>query len=103
MKFIYIFFSFIILINCSFDNKSGIWKNENTPSVKKNSLSDFRTLSSTKKTFNEIIQLEKNTKIIVSNKKKITSWNDIFYNKANNLENFEYNELNQLIFKSKKI
>ncbi len=70
MKFIYIFFCLIILINCSFDNKSGIWKNENNPSVKENSLSNFKTLSSTKKTFNEIIQLEKNTKIIISNKKK---------------------------------
>ena len=40
--------AFILLIflhSCSFDNKSGIWKNENINKIKKNSLSDFKTLS----------------------------------------------------------
>ena len=103
MKFISIFISIIIFTSCSFDNKSGIWKNENIPSVQEESLSEFKTLSSTKEVFNEIIQLEKNTKIIISKKKKISSWNDTFYDKSNNFENFKYNESNKLIFKSKKI
>ncbi len=103
MKFISIFISIIIFTSCSFDNKSGIWKNENIPSVQEESLSEFKTLSSTKEVFNEIIQLEKNTKIIISKKKKISSWNDTFYNESNNFENFKYNESNKLIFKSKKI
>ena len=41
MKLFYIFIS-ILLQNCSFDNKSGIWKNENEAEVKKkNPLSNF--------------------------------------------------------------
>ena len=49
MKFFIIFFTLIFLAGCSFDNKSGIWKNNNNITKKdKDIFSDFKTLSSSK-------------------------------------------------------
>tara|TARA_B110000211_G_C14085783_1_gene556615 strand:+ start:3232 stop:4557 length:1326 start_codon:yes stop_codon:yes gene_type:complete len=102
-----IFYALIILLlfqNCSFDNKTGIWKNENEPSAKeKNIFSEFKNLSSSNEVFNEIIVLRKNYKFKIPNKITNLNWRDVFYDKTNNIKNFTYNELNQLAFKTKKL
>ncbi len=50
----------IIFQSCSFDNKTGIWNNENKITKKENSLfRDFKTLSSSKDDFEEIIYIKK--------------------------------------------
>ena len=46
MKFFNIFIILIFFNNCSFDNKTGIWDNENTVSKEENRIfKDFKTLS----------------------------------------------------------
>ena len=35
MRLLFVIISFVLLSNCSFDNKTGIWKNENEISGKK--------------------------------------------------------------------
>ena len=58
MKIIYTLFIFLIFQHCSFDNKSGIWKNEESPSEKteKNKLfNEFKTLSISENIFNKEI------------------------------------------------
>ena len=48
----------ILLPHCSFDNKTGIWKNNNTADFKKeDKFKDFKTLYSKKKTFDKIIKI----------------------------------------------
>ena len=105
MKLAYRFLIFILFINCSFDNKTGIWKNENKEILNqaKNPFSDFKTLSSLKETFNQEIFLEKKTKINISPARTNLEWKDIFFNKNNNSNNFTYLGTNQIKFKSKKI
>ena len=105
MKLVYRFLIFILLINCSLDNKTGIWKNENKEILNqaKNPFSDFKTLSSLKETFNQEIFLEKKTKINISPARTNLEWKDIFFNKNNNSNNFTYLGTNQIKFKSKKI
>ena len=98
-------FKFILIIvvlqNCSFDNKSGIWKNENN--VKKGYFfEDFEKLSTTQDFFNIKIDLEKNYKFDLSKTIANKEWLDIFYNSSNNYENFKYENLKKLIFRSKK-
>ena len=45
MKIVLIILISVLLLNCSFDNKSGIWKNENEIEVEKNErFRDFETL-----------------------------------------------------------
>ena len=102
-----LFYALIILIffqNCSFDNKSGIWKNTQTESVEENNLfKEFETLKSSEQEFNKKVNLKKNFKFKIKKPSDNYNWKDIFYSENNNYKNFKYNELNQIIFTSKKI
>ena len=94
----------IFLNNCSFDDKSGIWKNDsNIHKNKKVSFSQFKSISNSIDPFKETIQIKKDYKFKLSKTINPTSWRQIYLNQNNNLNNFEYNNLNKLFFKGKKI
>ena len=94
----------IILSSCSFDNKTGIWKNENQIVDKKDDkFKEFETLYTKTKLFNSLIQPRKNLKIILDPIKLNLKWSDEYYKDSNNLENFSYKNSYELIFKSKKL
>ena len=104
MKIYYYLIIFFLFINCSFDNKSGIWENQNTASKKsKDQFSQFKDISSTKEAFDKIIDIDKKFVFKTSNIVKSKSWTDKNYNEANELKNFYYNDRNKLLSKSKKI
>ena len=104
MKSFYVLIILIIFQGCSFDNKSGIWKNANEISKKNNGVfNEFEALSSSNETFNKIVPIKKNFKFKLDNIINNYSWNDIFYSATNNFQNFKYNNSNQLIYKSKKL
>jgi hypothetical protein len=106
MKIIYTLFIFLIFQHCSFDNKSGIWKNEESPSEKteKNKLfNEFKTLSISENIFNKEIQIENNFVFKISEPIQNFEWNDVYYKHDNNYENFKYKGINQKIQKSKKL
>ena len=104
MKLFYAIIILFILSNCSFDDKTGVWKNENlTQNANDNLFNDFKKISSSKNIFDTIINLDK--KFIFSLSDIVTNnhWKDSFYSDSNNFDNFKYNNSNQLILKSKKI
>ena len=104
MKRIIIILVSFLLFQCSFDNKTGIWKNDNDINInQKDIYRDFKKLNTEEKVFNEIIAPGNNLKIIVETTKKNIQWLDEFYQNSNNLDNFDYNNLNEVIFKSKKL
>ena len=104
MKFFFSLIILIILQNCSFDNKSGIWKTENNVAVKQDdAFEDFKTISSSEEIFNEIITIKENYDIKSSSLKSNYNWNDIYFSKTNNSINFKYSDTNQLVLKSKKL
>ena len=79
----------LFFFSCSFDNKSGIWKNENNPiSDKDRQLAGFENLSITTRPFDQIINLRSNFKFQIDEKVNPLSWKDIFYNQQNNFDNF---------------
>ncbi len=95
---------FFLLLNCSFDNKTGIWKNDNQIDVnKKDRFEDFEKLYTSEKSFDSIIKPKDNLKISVNPIISNLKWLDEYYQDSNNLDNFSYKNLNQLIFKSKKL
>ena len=101
-----LFFVIILLLlnGCSFDDKSGIWKNEKNINDEKNNIfKDFEKLSTEIEKFNKTILSDKNFQFSISKKINNLSWNDIFFNSSNNFKNFEYQNLNQIFYKSKKI
>ncbi len=102
-KLILVIFIFITS-HCSFDNKSGIWKDNNTIDVKKTDrFKDFETLYTEQKTFNKIILPDENLNLLLDSVKTTKEWNDEFYNNSNNFDNFSYENLNEIIFSSKKL
>lgn len=104
MKSFYIVVLLLFFNSCSFDNKTGIWDNENEISLKEKKLfSDFKDISSTQEKFNKRIDLDTNYNF--KNNRLISSleWRDIYYSEDNNFKNFNYDNQNKRTFKSKKI
>lgn len=104
MKFFYFLVILFLFYSCSFDNKSGIWENENTVLNKENDIfRDFEKLSAEKSVFKEIIELQKGYSIELENIKNYNNWNDIFLKEDNNFANFIYKASDQLVYRSKKL
>ncbi len=103
MKYYYLIIFFFIFA-CSFDNKTGIWENENsTKEIKKkdDTFKDFKNLNSNKEVFNKIINSKKDLQFF-SEPKIINEWNDEFdYEKI--INNFSFKEKNIKVYKSKKL
>ena len=81
--------------------KSGIWTNNNDPKFTKDVFKDFKTLNSSIEIFDKIIKPNSNLNLKPGNKKTNIFWKDEFYQNSNNLDNFSYSNLNEILFKSK--
>ena len=104
MKKILTIILLIFLQHCSFDDKTGIWKTENTIKNKDDIRFDgFEKLFDEEKTFNIIKIPPNNLRIILEPAKSNNSWTQKNYNNSNNLKNFKYKNLNQLSYKSKNL
>ena len=103
MRIALIFFT-IIITSCSFDKKSGIWKDGSSlENSKDRKFSEFQKLYTEKKLFNKKVSPNKNLKLELGPLINNNIWADEFYRENNNTENFKYTNLNKLIFKSKKL
>ena len=105
MKYFYLLIIFFSLLSCSFDNKTGIWKNENKVEIKKDedSFKDFKKITFLEDEFNETLRLKNNFTFNLSKPIDNLYWHDIFYNSGNSIKNFTYKNLNKLIYQSKKL
>ncbi len=103
MRIIFLIF-LIFLINCSFDNKSGIWKSESGGSQKDDKiLRDFKKIQSIDKPYDVIKRVDTNFIFSIGEPFKTTKWNDIYYENTNNFKNFSYIDQGKQIIKSKKL
>ena len=99
MKLINVIIFFLLLINCSFDNKSGIWENENIESkIENDAFREFEKISITGEIFEEIIS-PKNLKFNLPKPIINSDWKDIYFKHNNNLQNFKFNNSNNIILK----
>jgi outer membrane protein assembly factor BamB len=103
MKLFCILIILLFISHCSFDNKTGIWKTENNISKKNKTFEEFKSIDSSSEQFDKIVQIDPKFRFNINNKINNFAWKDIYYNKSNNYDNFNYNNLNKLISKSKKI
>ena len=104
MKLFYTLIILFLLSNCSFDDKTGIWKNVNSnQTIKDSPYKDFKTIYDSEEAFDETINLDKELTLSISAVSDNDDWLDPFYSSSNNLKNFKYNNNNQLIFSSKKL
>ena len=105
MKIFYYILIIILFQNCSFDNKSGIWKNSSDQIKKVNkNLKDFKKIVlENENFFNETLQIDKKFQFFLTPPSSPSKWNDIFYNGNNVHDNFSYNDENKLAFQSGKL
>ena len=107
MKLFYTIIILLIFNNCSFDNKSGIWKNESYSS--KNDKTNNETYVKLNKLllkdqgFDTKINLDIRFIPKLSSLIDNSEWNDSFYDKSNNLKNFKYSNLHNEVFESRKL
>ena len=105
MRFFYCLLVLFFFQSCSFDNKSGIWKNSDLQKKNENvNFKDFKTITqANEKFFNKIVlakeKLNFNSNTIEINKE----WNDSYLNKNNIYTNFSYSNNNSLYFQSKTL
>ena len=107
MKLFYVFLILFFFNSCSFDNKSGIWRDESKVS-KKNQLDtdqfiDLNELLLNAETFNQTVKLDKNIFLALTSPINNSKWNDVFYSDTNNLDHFEYGNFYNQLYKSKKL
>ena len=103
MKIFLISFVFVILLSCSFDKKSGIWKNDSNVGIENNDVySQFEDLIIVNSPFKNEIKIKDGFKFNIPNSYSNLEWTDIFYNQYNNSKNFKFSELNQKTFRSGK-
>ena len=99
-----LFFALILILSfsgCSFDNKSGIWNNENIESkIENDAFSEFEKISIAGELFEESIR-PKNFTLNLPEPIINTSWNDVNFTYNNNLQNFKFNNTNNIVLKSK--
>ncbi len=106
MKLLVVLLFIIFFQGCSFDTKTGIWKNENSSIneiSKKGSFDEFQKLSTEGDAFDKVIKAQSKLKLDGVKPITLNKWNDIFFLESNNSKNLKYNNFNKIIFKSKKI
>ena len=105
MKFFYFFLILILFQNCSFDDKSGIWKNSSKiTSNNEKSYKNFKKIVyENENFFNQTKLIDKKFTFILTTPKSPKIWNNFYYNESNNFDNFSYTDNNQLIFQSSKV
>ena len=104
MKFLNILILILFIHHCSFDQKSGVWKNDKLNSDSKNTVfQDFQKLYTSNEIFDQIIKIDEKFKFKVSESRTNLKWNDIFFDKTNNIPNLSFRQIEKSIFKSKKI
>ena len=103
MRLFYILLTIIFLQSCSFDNKSGIWKNENMPPEIDEKFDQLESVVTVAPNFEKIIKVKEDYKFRLSKKVLNKNWSDIYYNSSNNYKNFEYKNANEIFLKSRKI
>ena len=105
MKKIIILILFLPLLNnCSFDNKTGIWKNESrTKVVDRKTDKVLESVFKEKQFFLEEIEPQDNYLFKNLKKVKILNWNETYQNNQNNIENVNYINKKEVLLKSKKL
>ena len=103
--------SFLILIlaccNCSFDNKTGIWKDASDlrkiKEKKEKQDANLKDVFAENKAFEKEKDVNLKTKIKINSPLKNKSWKDNYFNLTNNVSNIYYTNKKYLVFKSSKL
>ena len=98
----FLIFFLILLSNCSFDNKSGIWKEHNKKIIKKAKNEEkVEKIFKKNKIFDE--EVRSTDIVIISKEKENFGWLEDNLNSNNDVSHLKYQNNKDRILKSKKI
>ena len=112
MKRLTLIFITIVLVNCSFDNKTGIWKDASNIPVEKSTSntinkqdvnSRYESIFVDKQIFNEERELARNFNFKIEKELQNTNWPQEFASNTNNFSNIQYSNNKVLVSKSPKL
>ena len=112
MKNIILIFIVTIIVSCSFDNKTGIWKDisdieqetqETKSTIEDNTSPRYENIFTKNKIFNEEKKLSTSLNLKLEAPTTINSWPETYGTKKNNFSNLSYSGSRVLISKSKKL
>ena len=112
MKRLLLIFLAVIVTSCSFDNKTGIWKdaskiskkNQSSKTISDNNLNTrYEDVFLKKKTFNEEKKPTNISEIKIDTPLKVENWPEQYAIPTNNISNFSYNGNKILLSKSPKL
>ena len=112
MKRYCLIFTLLILCSCSFDNKTGLWRDasdipvdsEVSKSIEGGELkSIYEDVLTKQQTFNEEIDPLDNLSLDFDTPISIANWTEEFGTSTNNISNISYSENNNLLSKSRKL
>ena len=112
MKRLTLIFITIMLVNCSFDNKTGIWKDASNIPVEKSTSntinkqdvnSRYESIFVDKQIFNEERELARNFNFKIEKELQNTNWPQEFASNTNNFSNIQYSNNKVLVSKSPKL
>ena len=101
-----------IIVSCSFDNKTGIWKDisdieqetqETKSTIEDNTSPRYENIFTKNKIFNEEKKLSTSLNLKLEAPTTINSWPETYGTKKNNFSNLSYSGSRVLISKSKKL
>ena len=97
----FLYISLILLNNCSFDKKTGIWKEHNKEIIERVKNKNVEKVFKSNKIFDE--EILNNNKISVTKSEKNLNWLEDNFSQSNNVLHFYYINNKNNISKSKKI
>jgi len=112
MKRLLLVFLTVLVVSCSFDNKTGIWRDASTTLEEKQSLKTITDNDSNKrledvfikkKTFNQEKEPVNFLNIKIDTPLKVENWFEQYAIASNNISNFSYNGNKILLSKSSKL
>ena len=112
MKNLLIIFVYFLIASCSFDNKTGIWKDASSIPVENqdgtsidetNSENRYEDVLTKSKLFNEEVESKKNSVLKLDLAISMENWTEQYANLTNNVSNFSYEGDRRLISKSSKL
>jgi len=112
MKNLLIIFVYFLIASCSFDNKTGIWKDASSIPVENqdgtsidetNSENRYEDVLTKSKLFNKEVESKKNSVLKLDLAISMENWTEQYANLTNNVSNFSYEGGRILLSKSSKL
>ena len=102
MKIILLFLFLVVMINCSFDNKTGIWSGQIQENELKKESTIGKIINTKEKLFSEEKNVDNEDVILIEKAIKVDNWTSFYSNDKNLIPNIKFDFAEKFTFLSYK-